>query len=141
MSGFSQAGLILTAPCSRVDLGEVYGDLSPFVWVVACRQIALGPSYAISGPDGRALFVGGFVPMAEAWECWFHAAPAAAPHMVALRRLARLTLLDLPQSDPRPVETAVRTPAGARIARMLGFRQVLVTDGLDIWRWERWATP
>lgn len=141
MSGITRAGLTLIAPCSRVDLGEVYGDLSPFVWAVACRQIALGPSYAITGADGRALFVGGFVPMSEAWECWFHAAPEAAPHMLALRRLARLTLQDLPQSDPRPVETVVRTPAGARIAAMLGFKKVLVADGLEIWRWSRWARP
>ncbi|MFD2030232.1 hypothetical protein ACFSKM_07840 [Ancylobacter dichloromethanicus] len=53
--------------------------------------------------------------------------------------LARLTFADLPHSDPRPVETIVRTPAGARIARLLGFRRALAIDGLEIWRRDPWA--
>ncbi|MFD2030233.1 hypothetical protein ACFSKM_07845 [Ancylobacter dichloromethanicus] len=35
--------LTLHAPCNRVDLGEVYGEVSPFKWTVACQQLAHGP--------------------------------------------------------------------------------------------------
>jgi len=129
------SALTLAAPCTRVDLAEIYGEVDATLWTLACHQLRMGPSYAVRGGDGRALFVGGFIPTGDCWECWFHAAPAAAAHMLALRRLARLTLLDLPHCDPRPVETIVRTPAGARIARMLGFCRVTVGDGLELWRW------
>lgn len=131
--------LTLHAPCSRVDLGEVFGEVSPFAWTVACQQLATGPSYVVRDGSARALACGGFIPLGDTWENWFHAAPAAAPHMRAVVRLARLTFADLPHSDPRPVETIVRTPAGARLARLLGFRHAITVDGLELWRREPWA--
>ncbi|CAA0096200.1 Uncharacterised protein [Starkeya nomas] len=129
--------LTLHGPCTRVDLAEVCGELDPRLWVAFCRQLELGPSYAACGDDARALFCGGFIPTGDAWECWFHAAPDAGRHMLELHRVARLTLADLPQSDPRPVETIVRTPAGARIARLFGLRRVIAIDGLELWRGSR----
>lgn len=132
--------LELCAPCGRTDLAEIYGACVPLLWVCATRQLELGPSFAVREREtGAALFVGGFVPLADCWEAWFHAHPAGAPHMPALMRLTRLTFSVLPQSDPRPLETAVRTRAGARIARALGFAFAGSAGGIEIWRRQRWA--
>lgn len=129
--------LTLHAPCGRADLGEVFGPVSVDLWTVVTHQVELGPSYAFRTSDGRAVACGGFIALGDCWECWFHAAPAAAPHMLAFARLARLTFAELPHADPRPVETIVRTPAGGRLARAMGFRLVLSLDGIEIWRLRR----
>lgn len=129
--------LTLHAPCGRADLGEVFGPVQVDVWTVISHQVGLGLSYAFRDAGGRAVACGGFIPLGDCWECWFHASPEAAPHMLAFVRLARLTFADLPHSDPRPVETIVRTPAGMRIARAMGFRLALALEGIELWRFSR----
>jgi len=122
----------------RFDLAEVFGPLPPQMWAAIAWQASQGLAFAFRDATGAAVCVGGYVPWERfgVWECWFHASPAAAPHMLAFVRLARLTLDALPQSDPRPVEAAVRTRAGARLVSALGFRRVGGAGPVDVWRRE-----
>ena len=127
--------LTLHAHCDRFDLAAVYGPVLPPMWMLLQHQATAGPSFAFRTEEATVA-VGGYVPWAAAgcWELWFHATPEAAPHMVLLIRLARLTLAALPHSDPRPVEAAVVTPAGARLAHALGLRPVGAAHGIEVWR-------
>lgn len=121
---------------TRFDLAEVYGPQLPHVWALIAHQAGQGLAFAFRAPGGAAVCVGGYAPWTAfgVWEAWFHAAPAAAPHMLSFVRLARLTLEALPQNDPRPIEAAVRTRAGGRLAAALGFRRVGAVGGVEVWR-------
>lgn len=129
--------LELAAPCGRADLADVYGRCAPLLWVAATRQLDLGLSFAGRDETGTAMFVGGYIPSVDCWEAWFHARPEGSSHMREALRLTRLTFAALPHSDPRPLETAVSTRAGARIARALGFAFVGGNGAIEIWRLQR----
>ena len=126
----------LTA-CDRADLAALFCPCPPLVWACAVRQLELGPCFAVRDAD-RTLMTGGFVPMPDYWEAWWHVAPIAAPLLLPALRLVRLTFAALPQADPRPVETAVRTRAGARVARALGFHRVGTAGNIEVWRRAIW---
>lgn len=111
----------LCAPCTVADLADVLGPCHPLTWAAARHQLARSQSYAIRDRDARAIVAGGFWPEPGYREAWFIGAPDAAAHMTAVLRLTRLTYADLCQCDPRPVIAVVRTPAGGRIASVLGF--------------------
>lgn len=120
----------------RFDLAEVYGPRPPQEWAAILWQAEQGLSFAFRDATGRAQCVGGYVPWERfgVWECWFHAAPTAAPHMLSFVRLARLTLACVPHSDPRPIEAAILTRAGARLVAALGFRPVGTVGPVEVWR-------
>lgn len=120
----------------RFDMAEVYGPVPPLVWSLLCHQLGAGLSFAFRLPSGAAVAVGGYVPWTarDCWELWFHARPEAAAHTLGLVRLARLTLDALPHCDPRPVEAAVMTLAGQRLARAIGMERVAVIGAVEIWR-------
>lgn len=120
----------------RFDLAEVYGPQPPHVWAAISWQAERGLTFAFRDVNSVAQCVGGYVPSLElgCWECWFHAGPHAAPHMLAFVRLARLTLDVVPHSDPRPIEAIVRTRAGGRLARAIGFHPVGAVGAVQVWR-------
>lgn len=121
---------------NRFDLAEVYGPRPPAEWAAILWQAEKGITFAFRDAAGRAQCVGGYVPWPAfgVWECWFHAGPQAAPHMLSFVRLARLTLSCLPQDDPRPIEAAIVSPAGARLVAAVGFRRVGSVGAVEVWR-------
>jgi hypothetical protein len=124
--------LALKSPATVYDVAEALGTTNHIVWAVARWQLGQGASYAIRDEQWRAVAVGGFWPDQKFREAWLILAPAARPRMLGVIRLARLTLADLPQDDPRPVIALARTPEGARIARLLGMSNT----GTAVWFWE-----
>ena len=69
---------------NRFDLAEVYGPRPPAEWAAILWQAEKGMTFAFRDATGRAQCVGGYVPWPAfgVWECWFHAGPQAAPHML-----------------------------------------------------------
>lgn len=127
--------LAIAAPVTVFDMADVIassGGCPRFVWDVTRYQLTRGQSYAIRNEQGQAVAIGGFWPSEHLRETWLWFSPAAAQRMREVVRLARLTLSQLPQHDPRPVIAVVRTPAGARIARILGLQP----HGGGLWSWE-----
>jgi hypothetical protein len=128
--------LALTCPATLDDMAALLapdGDCAEIVWRCVLRQVNGGPSYAVRTASGRALAIGGVFLSETLREVWFVVAPDAAAQIAGVIRCARLTLLDLCQSDPRPVFTLARTRAGERIARAIGF----VARGDGLFEWER----
>lgn len=125
-------------PSTPVSLVDVMETLAPdgvtiqFLWAAVRFQLSRGAAFAIRGEDGRALAIGGFWPADTYREAWAIIAPRAAPRIGEIVRAARLTLASLPEDDPRPVIAIARSPAGERLARLLGFRQA---SARGTWVW------
>lgn len=98
---------------------------------VARAQAGAGKCWGVARADGLVVACAGVMPWDGGYEAWFLARPELAPHLAAFVRLAQLTLRCA--TDDRMVTARVETPAGARLARLLGFAP---GDG-PLWRWER----
>lgn len=107
--------LRLRHPSSLVDLAECCGSGSPFRWAAVRGQAERGLSWSLLDEAGTALAAGGVLPGGG---CWFVAAPAVGRHMLEMVRIAGRVL----DTIPGPLAVDVRTEAGARIARLCGFR-------------------
>lgn len=114
-----------------LDTVAPHGACLPMLWAITRYQLTRGRSYAIRDEEGRALAIGGFWEEPDYREVWTAIAPRACTRTRELVAMARLTLLDLPQDDPRPVMAVARTPAGARLAALLGFERR--TETIFVW--------
>lgn len=136
--------LTVRSPASFDDLAAIVaptGQCVRGIWMLK-RHAAhnLGPSYAVRDEAGRTLLIGGLChDNKNVREAWLDFSPAAARRMRELVRLAQLTLGYQCHHDPRPVVVLTVTEAGARIARLLGFRQQCDQPQIFIWRPE-WVT-
>jgi hypothetical protein len=92
---------------------------APVGVVVGLRsQLEAGPAYALTR-GGRVVMIAGLVPLPGGGAGgWFVPGPGAASAMRAMVRHARLTLAAAPY---RPVIVQVKSEAGRRIARAIGF--------------------
>lgn len=123
------SSLELATPATIVDLADVFGRGDPGLWVIARRQLGLGPTHAIRDAAG-ALVVGGYARDGDWLEAWFWVHPRAARHMGEILRLVRLTLRS--HGEDR-VYAVMRSDAGRRIARALGFRPAPSVANMEIW--------
>jgi hypothetical protein len=92
------------------------------VWVV--RRTPAGPPLAIGGgyrfDDGRP------------GQAWLICVPGLGAHLAGVAGRARAAMRAA--RDGGPIVAVVRTVAGARIARALGFTRVEARTGCEIWR-------
>jgi len=85
------------------------------------KALEEGYSFSVIGADGAVLAVGGMAAIWEGrWTAWCALSVLAAPHILALTRIARR---ELAKFDDQRVEasTQVDFPEGDRWLRMLGF--------------------
>jgi len=125
----SIADLVLASPATIVDLAEVFGRSSHELWHLGRRQLDAGPSHAIRDREG-ALVVGGYVRDGDWLETWFWVHPRAGKRMLEIVRLVRLTLAE--HGEDR-IYAVVRSDAGRRIARALGYEPFSIVAGHEVW--------
>lgn len=110
--------LDVTSPATLLELAQLCGARSRLQWAVARDMWAEGQTFVVRAGD-IPLLLGGFYPLGGgAAEAWFNVTPAAAPHMLALIRVVRLTMR---ASGYREIVTIATSVAGERIARAAGF--------------------
>lgn len=105
----------LHSPASIMDLATCAGTCSPFKWGAIRSQAERGRTWVLRDDAGEAIACGGIMSDGGAW---FIAAPAASSRLVALVRAVRRILAG---NVPAVVLVEVKTPAGARLARLVGF--------------------
>lgn len=127
--------MILSSPALVTDLAEALPATDHLTWTVLRRQLELGTSWA-ARVDGAIVALGGLVPVDRPGppvaEGWFLAAPDAGRHIRPLVRAIRLTLAGAGHDR---VVAAVRSAAGARLARACGFRPIATISGLELTLW------
>ncbi|MCJ8143822.1 hypothetical protein MKI84_12935 [Ancylobacter sp. A5.8] len=111
---------VLRSPASLMDIAACAGNCSAFKWSALRVQFETADTWALRADDGSSIAVGGIQRDGGAW---FIAAPVAARHLPAIVRAIRATV-------PPGIRVDIRTPEGARLARLAGFRPQ--ADG--IWR-------
>lgn len=98
----------------------------------------------VRSSDGMTIAAGGLVPRpcedGRLLEAWFCSRPEAAPLMLGVVRLARLTILKHCEDAPATVQAYVREGwrPGARIVAALGFGFDRTGSVPDIGAAERW---
>lgn len=106
---------VLCSPASLMDLATCAGNCSGFKWSALRVQLERSDTWALRTDDGASIAVGGILRNDGGWGGgWFIAAPAAARHLPAIVRAVRATV-------PPGVRVEIRTPAGARLAKLAGF--------------------
>lgn len=122
----------ITSPATIFELAELSHAMTRIHWQIAKDMWRKGATYAFRA-DGQLVALAGLFPVegGQYTELWFSPAPAAADHMGPIVRQSRLTLARVPY---RGIYTIVRTEAGQRIARLLGFRHEGNYELGEVWR-------
>lgn len=120
----------LHSPASYFDMAQCVGSCRQIDWKLIKHQLAIGSSFSLKQNDA-VIACAGIVPVSlDLAEVWFMPGPKAASGLLAVARATRLTLSRSPYAEHYAL---VRSSAGARLARLIGFERAGKRDGMEVW--------
>lgn len=128
--------LTLKSPAGLMDMATYAGARTSWEWATVKEMHGGGETFLVSAGTDVVLLAGVYPLGNGEGEAWFTVQPSAAPHMLALIRLIRLTLRGL---GYRRMVTICSTREGVRIANACGFVEKSGNCELGEIRWQTFS--
>ena len=127
----------LTQPCTVADLAEAVGATTSTRFAMLRAQLYAGDSFALRNAAGFCVACGGFVEVEPAVaQVWFAVHPVeGSKHFAAvLKGMRRAFALTFEAGRYSAIRIEAETPAGARMAKLLGAVAVGTSEtGTEVW--------
>lgn len=124
--------LTVSEPASLFDMADLGGAATRLHWAVVKEMWRGGETMSIRHGE-QLIGVFGLYPIDGGAEAWFNVSPGAAPRMLDIVRLIRLTIISRRYPE---IVVLCTSKAGSRIARLCGFHFVESVENGEIWHAE-----